>query len=102
MPGRPEVRRGVLVDALVAAADVAAAQADPEMDPRVAELDALRATLGGGHDLTRLPEMRAGAHRARAYTGSSEADEGPRQVTRSDAAGPPRSPPAAWPPPPPP
>ena len=56
---------GVLVRRVVAAADLAALEADPQMEPGVAHLQALLAALDGlgqVRDLD-LVEMAAGGHR---------------------------------------
>ena len=60
------VRRGVAVGRVVAAADLAATQADPEMKPWVADLQALLAALHGLGELGDLDliEVGAGGHSA--------------------------------------
>src|SRR2546428_12832547 len=50
--GSVEVLRGMPVLRLVAAADMAAAQAQPPVDPGVARLHALLATIGGWRHLS--------------------------------------------------
>jgi hypothetical protein len=48
MIGLMKVLRGVLVLRCIAAADVAAGEAQPKMDPHVAQLETLLATPGAG------------------------------------------------------
>ena len=83
MAGYAEMLRGVLVFRLVAAADVAAAQTGAEMDPTVAEGDALVADGGGGIDWDYRGEMRAG-HTAR---GRRREADGARQTARGEGRG---------------
>src|SRR5689334_16376516 len=59
MPGR------MLVPRLVAATDVAAGEAQSQMHPVVAGLQALFAPVTARRDVTDLGEMRAGVHRGR-------------------------------------
>jgi hypothetical protein len=52
--------RGVPIFRTVAASHVAAYEAHPQMDPRIAKLYAFFATLGAGLDLTDFFDVRAG------------------------------------------
>src|SRR5439155_17763775 len=60
VPGGVEMLGGVLVLRLVAAADMAAAEAQPEMDPWVTGLQALLAAIGVRFEVSDLVEVRAG------------------------------------------
>ncbi len=51
MLGRAEMLRRVAVRRIVAAADVAAHQAQPQVHPAAADREALLATVGGRHDV---------------------------------------------------
>jgi hypothetical protein len=57
--GSVEVLRGMSVLRLVAAADVAAAQAEPKVNPVISELQALLASLTVGRDVSDLVQVRA-------------------------------------------
>jgi hypothetical protein len=58
MGGLVEVLGGVLVLGRIAAADVTADQAQPQMDPGVSHLKALLATFAAGRDFMDLLYMR--------------------------------------------
>jgi len=58
--GGVEVRGGVPIPAGFAAADVAADEALPQVDPGVAGLEAVLAPFGAGRDLSDLIEVGAG------------------------------------------
>src|SRR5678815_5017507 len=60
-----EMQRRMLVPRLVAAADVAAAEAQPQVHPVVAGLQAFLAPVAARRDVADLGEMRAGIHRGR-------------------------------------
>ena len=60
MAGRAKMFRGVLVLGGVAAPDVPAGQAHPQMDPAVLQLQTLFATWGTRLDIADLVEMGAG------------------------------------------
>src|SRR5258706_1802028 len=63
MPGLPEMGGGMLVRRAVAAADVTAAHAEPEVHPRTAHSQAVLAAVAAGCDLVDLVEMLANFHR---------------------------------------
>src|SRR6478672_12153171 len=63
MPGFLEMPARMLVPRLVAASDVAAGQAQPQMHPVVAALQAFLAPVAARRDVADLGEMRAGVHR---------------------------------------
>ena len=57
---RMEVFRGVLVLRRIAAADVAAGHAEPQVDPRVANLQAVFTAVSARRDFANLIKMSAG------------------------------------------
>src|SRR5437660_1456251 len=57
--GPAEVRGGVLVLRVVAAADVPARHAEPQVDPRIADPQAILTTVRAGRDFANLVPMRA-------------------------------------------
>jgi hypothetical protein len=57
VPGRPEMLARVLVLGGIAAADVAAAQAQAKMDPRVSGGEAFLATVGLRVDVANLTDV---------------------------------------------
>ena len=56
---RVKMLGGVFVFRIIAAADVPTDQAQPQMDPRIAHLQAFLAALAAGMDVTNFTEMLA-------------------------------------------
>src|SRR4030095_1555953 len=80
-----EVRRRVPVRRRVAAAHVAADEAQPQVQPGVARLQAVLAPLGAGRDGADLAEVRVGQRQLRPRAASAESAPPPAITSASDA-----------------
>jgi hypothetical protein len=78
--------RGVSIFRTVAASHVAAYEAHPQMDPRIAKLYAFFATLGAGLDLTDFFDVRTGISHGKRSSELRSRPDGKRPGRNNPAA----------------